>query len=52
VGGRIAEGCERKKEKERKRKREREREREREEVCAAPANCRQGDGDTGKIELK
>lgn len=34
---------------------EREREkrgREREEDCAAPANCRQGDGDTGKIELK
>jgi len=27
-------------------------ERKREEDCAAPANCRQGDGDTGKIELK
>lgn len=26
--------------------------RERGEDCAAPANCRQGDGDTGKIELK
>jgi len=34
--------------------REREgKERERgKEDCAAPANCRQGDGDTGKIELK
>lgn len=29
-----------------------EKEGEREEDCAAPANCRQGDGDTGKIELK
>ena len=30
----------------------RERERERNGECTAPANCRQGDGDTGKIELK
>lgn len=28
------------------------REKERAEDGAAPANCRQGDGDTGKIELK
>ena len=26
--------------------------RERNRECTAPANCRQGDGDTGKIELK